>query len=218
MSNAYVYQHITKDTKEIFYIGISNANNLKRAYTNYKRSIFWKNIVDKHGYNVEIIYKNLTWEEACNIEINLIKQYGRRDLGLGTLVNLTDGGDGTINIIRKPVSEITKKRLSIINKGKKLSEETKLKISLIQIGKKLSQETKTKMSNSRRGVPRSALAILNITNNSSNSKKVIDIKTNIIYRSITEASRLLNIPYCKLKSDLKGRTKNKTTLKYLNYE
>jgi len=32
--------------------------------------------------------------EAFQREIELIAQYGRRDLGLGTLCNLTDGGDG----------------------------------------------------------------------------------------------------------------------------
>src|SRR4029077_11368040 len=32
--------------------------------------------------------------EAFEFEIELIAQYGRRDLGLGSLCNLTDGGEG----------------------------------------------------------------------------------------------------------------------------
>lgn len=36
-----------------------------------------------------------TYQEAKVKEIELISLYGRRDLGKGTLVNFTDGGEGT---------------------------------------------------------------------------------------------------------------------------
>jgi len=86
-----VYKHIRLDTNEVFYIGIGNP---KRPYNKNSRSDFWKRVTNKTDYKVEIIYSDLTWEEACEKEIELIEFYGRRDLGNGTLVNLTDGGEG----------------------------------------------------------------------------------------------------------------------------
>jgi len=45
------------------------------------------------------LYENLTEYSAKRLEIYLIKLIGRRDLKLGTLTNLTDGGDGCFNVI-----------------------------------------------------------------------------------------------------------------------
>jgi len=89
-----VYQHINLITKEIFYIGI--GVNMKRPYSITNRSSFWKNEFNKYGRIVEILHINLDRKEACLLECFYIAKYGRRDLGLGPLVNMTDGGDGTI--------------------------------------------------------------------------------------------------------------------------
>ena len=67
-----VYQHIRLDNNSIFYIGIGSV---KRPYDKRMRSKFWNSIVNKVGYKVEIIYENLTWKEACNLEKSLIKKY-----------------------------------------------------------------------------------------------------------------------------------------------
>lgn len=91
---AYVYKHIRLDTDEVFYIGIGSDDKFTRAYSKKRRSKFWKDLTKSIKYKVEIIYNNVSWEEACQKEIELIKLYGRRDLGLGTLCNLTNGGDG----------------------------------------------------------------------------------------------------------------------------
>lgn len=214
MNQTYVYQHKTKDTNEVFYIGISKSKNFRRAYTKYKRSNFWKNVVEKHDYIVEILYENLSWNDACDIEKNLIAYYGRRDLGSGLLVNLTNGGDGTIGILKKEVSLSTRKKISNSHLGKKLSEETKRKLSEVQKGKKLSEYTKNKMSQSRTGINRSEETKLKISKNNFNNKKVIDISTKIIYNSIKDASVQLNINYTTLKRYLSGKRINKTTLSY----
>jgi len=93
---AYLYIHTRLDKNEIFYVGIGKDTNGKytRAFSKKRRNSFWKYIVNKSEYKVDIIYDNVTWDEACQKEINFIKHYGRRDLKLGTLVNLTNGGDG----------------------------------------------------------------------------------------------------------------------------
>lgn len=88
-----VYRHIRRDKNKPFYIGIGDEES--RAYEKKGRTRVWKNIAKK-GYEVEILFEDLTWEEACQKEREFIALYGRRDLGLGTLVNLTDGGEGTL--------------------------------------------------------------------------------------------------------------------------
>jgi len=120
---AYVYRHIRLDKNEPFYIGIGKDNTYKRAFqsSKTKRSDFWHNIASK-GYEVEILMDNLTWEQACEKEKEFISIYGRRDLGQGTLVNLTNGGDGVIELSKESIESIRKKLT-----GLKQSEYTKNK-------------------------------------------------------------------------------------------
>lgn len=87
-----VYFHINKITNEVFYVGIGNR---KRPYSKRSRSIFWKNIVAKYGYSVEVVHENLSFDEACELEVRYINNFGRLDIGTGILVNLTNGGEGS---------------------------------------------------------------------------------------------------------------------------
>lgn len=88
----YVYLHKKKTTGEVFYVGKGSGN---RAWNKESRSEFWKKIANKHGYTVEIHSDNLQEWYAFELEKDLISYYGRRQLGLGPLVNLSDGGEGT---------------------------------------------------------------------------------------------------------------------------
>lgn len=92
-----VYQHIRPDTNTVFYVGIGN---IKRPFHLKSRNKLWNRIVKKNNgsFKVEILFENLTSAEAKRIEIDLIKKYGRKDLGTGLLVNLTDGGEGLLNL------------------------------------------------------------------------------------------------------------------------
>jgi hypothetical protein len=123
-----VYIHRRNDTGEVFYVGIGNE---KRPYKKERRTKHWKSIVNKHGYTIEILKTDLTWEEACEEEINLIKLYGRKDLGLGTLVNMTDGGEGCNGFKH---SEETKKKIS--REGSIHTEKTKEIMSINRKGQK----------------------------------------------------------------------------------
>ena len=102
-------------------------------------------------------------EIAEEKEKEFIKLYGRRDLGLGTLVNLTDGGYGKGKYIAKST---TRKKLSIAatgvpncRKGVKASPETCLRIGAAKFGNKYwvgrrhSEETKIKIGLSSKGRP-----------------------------------------------------------------
>jgi hypothetical protein len=109
---AYVYKHKRLDTGNIFYIGIGKdiKGKYKRAFSKQKRNNFWKNIISKTDYLVEIIKDDISWGEACKIEKELILLYGRRDMGLGTLCNQTDGGDGNIGW-----SDDARKKISLLS-------------------------------------------------------------------------------------------------------
>jgi hypothetical protein len=164
---AYVYQHIRLDTDEVFYIGIGSDTEGKyiRAYKKNGRNLHWNHIVNKVGYRVEILKDGISWEEAYEEEKRFIKLYGRRNLNEGNLVNLTDGGDGTMGAIvseetRLKLSELAKGRIisikqreqiSKVHKGKIISNEQKQKTREALKGKPLSEETKRKMSESNIG-------------------------------------------------------------------
>jgi len=114
---AYVYRHIRLDKNEPFYIGIGSDITYKRANEKARRNNIWKKIVAKSDYEIEILFDDITYDEAKLKEIEFINLYGRLDLGNGTLANLTDGGDGTIN-----PSQETRDKISKVNKGRKNSE------------------------------------------------------------------------------------------------
>ena len=119
---AIVYRHRRLDNNTIFYIGIGKEE--KRAYQLRSRNQYWKNIISKTKYEVEIIADNISYEDAKELEIFLISLYGRKDLDKGLLCNMTDGGDGNTNF-----SIDLKNKISNSLKGKKQSEETILKRS-----------------------------------------------------------------------------------------
>jgi hypothetical protein len=111
-NNIMVYFHVNPIKQEVFYVGMGGPH---RPHDPGKRNNWWEKIVNKYGYDVIIIHENLSWDEACKLEMKYIKQIGRRDLGLGPLVNMTDGGDGAFGQL---CSEETKTKLSNKTKNK----------------------------------------------------------------------------------------------------
>jgi hypothetical protein len=167
---AVVYQHRRLDTNEVFYIGIGKER--QRAYIKANRSVRWKNIVNKVGYDVDVLVDGCSWEDACNMEIGIIESYGRLDLGTGLLINLTSGGDGNIGVIR---TEEQRKQISERQRGKKLSPEHIQKLKDAQkkfydgltkeerikkcatygmLGKRQTEEHKSKIGKANKGRPR----------------------------------------------------------------
>lgn len=145
---AYVYRHIRLDTNQVFYIGIGNDSKYKRSFSKHNRNKHWHNIVNKTAIEIDILFDDIDYDEAKNKEIEFILLYGRRDFGLGTLVNMTNGGEGCLGII---VTDDVKSRISQNNKGRKVSQETRDKISLARKGFKHSDETKKKIGEFKKG-------------------------------------------------------------------
>lgn len=83
----YVYAHSNKK-HGVFYVGKGTG---KRLYATGNRSVFWKRITRKHGYNAEIIAEFESEDDAFRKEIETIRYYR----GIGQCVaNFSDGGDG----------------------------------------------------------------------------------------------------------------------------
>lgn len=118
-----LYFHFTKNTHQVFYVGIGTEYRPKRFS---RRNKMWEGIVEKHGFYSQIIFKELTWDKACELEIKYIKMIGRRSLKQGPLANLTDGGEGTPgctwNLGSKRTQE-QKKKISDSLRGRKIDPE-----------------------------------------------------------------------------------------------
>lgn len=123
-----VYRHRRLDTYDVFYIGI--AKSKRRPYSNFSRNPFWKNVVAKSEYQVEIIASPETWEDCCELEQLLISEYGRADLGTGNLVNLTNGGEG---IVGRIISEKERQRMKTAFKAGSIQKNLKLKLGWLEL-------------------------------------------------------------------------------------
>ena len=93
MKDFYVYLHRKASTGEVFYVGKGCG---RRAWST-NRGGLWRRVVAKHGFRVEFVQTGLLEWAAQEMEVGLIALYGRRDLGHGCLINMTDGGDGWSN-------------------------------------------------------------------------------------------------------------------------
>ena len=137
---AYLYRHIRLDKNVPFYIGIGKSDSdFNRAYSHKNRNVYWNNIVNYTKYRVEIMLDDITWEQACEKEIEFIDLY-KKNTENGTLCNISDGGDG--GFLSKEINEKRKRTLT----GHIVSQETRNKIGLKSKGRKASNQTKSKMS------------------------------------------------------------------------
>jgi hypothetical protein len=160
-----VYRHKRNDTNEVFYIGMGND---KRPYNIYGRNKHWNNIVKKHGYTIEILATDLNKEDACELEMFLIQEYG-----ISNLSNQTGGGEGQFN----PSKEVRYK-IGSANRGKKMTKEKKKNQSIAQKGKKHTKESKDKISL-----------------NHKRSRAVVDLQTGLFFNSLSDACSSLNVNY-----------------------
>lgn len=163
----YVYVHRRLTDNKPFYVGKGKGN---RAFTSNGRNDYWKNTKDKHGFSVEIVFENLTEDEAFQCEKDTITEF--RYFGY-PLTNLTDGGEGVSGI--KQSAETIRKRV-LKNTGKKRTEETKLLLSNSLKGKIVSEETRKKISEASRGRIRDASAVEKTAKSNTGKKRSTETK------------------------------------------
>lgn len=129
----FIYDDLIFDY-EPFYIGKGTNNRDYHSAFDRHNSFKRNKIKSLKKKNIEIlsikVFDNLNEQESFNIETSIIKKIGRRDLKLGPLTNLTDGGDGRTNII---VSDETKRKISETNKSQNLhNKHTELTKKLLK--------------------------------------------------------------------------------------
>ncbi len=107
--------------------------------------------IEEPDKNRIIIQEHPSEVDAFQAEIFLIVYYGRKDLGKGCLRNLTDGGEGVVNVseetrskMRKPKSEAAKLHMrkpktetARANMCASKTKELRLKVSNAMLGNKI---------------------------------------------------------------------------------
>lgn len=126
---------------QTFYVGKGQGRRARRPTAG--RNKIFKHVVEKinrSGGEPRIVmwHTGLREKDAFCLEVAYIKLFGRRDIGTGVLVNLSDGGEGNGGI---PTSEETRAKLSAAVLGRRHTAETIAKMSIAQKGRKRSPET-----------------------------------------------------------------------------
>lgn len=124
----YIYIHKRKSNNSIFYVGLGNK---RRAWDFINRSEYWKRIANKHDVIVEIIYDNLSIEDAYSLEKETIVKYN-------PVANFTAGGNGGNTLIKKTEQEILaiRKKQSDALKGRKLGQYSEQRCKNISLSRK----------------------------------------------------------------------------------
>jgi len=130
----YCYKDPSRSNERI-YIGKGKGKRFKQHLSRKDKHPFTQRLQKMASENVEPIIeflcRDVDEEFSLFVEQEAISLYGRKDLKKGSLLNLTDGGEGT--------------------SGRVQSEESKKKRSVARLGRTMSEESRKKLSNSRKG-------------------------------------------------------------------
>lgn len=189
----YVYGHYLP-SGELKYVG---KGQKYRAWDFTHRSNVWKNYAKKHGFSVKLLAEDVPEAEAFELETFVIDFFGRRDKKTGSLINLTDGGDGASGAVR---TQETKEKIRQAKlayhplrgkhlpkewaekcgvKGRGVSQSAREKISLANKGKRRTQEQKDRLSKMSIGKGVGA--------ENKNAKPVINLDNGMVFGAATLA-------------------------------
>ena len=195
-----VYIHKNKINNKV-YIGITKRKPEERWGSNgngYYRNAHFYNSIQKCGWNNFehiIIADNLSYDEACNMEKELISKYDSTNQNKGYNVALGGGGSDTL-------SEETKRKISESHKGIYPSEETKRKLKAAKTGinnpmygKKLPDWHKEILRNAITGRKKTNKEIKSIIDNKGYIVFQYDLFGKFLnsYRSTGEAERMTGV-------------------------
>jgi group I intron endonuclease len=219
--------HVNK-TNGKKYIGITKEPLKRRWGLNGKQYIYdnrgrFANAIKKYGWdNFEhvVVCENLSQQQACTKEIELIAAYKTQDPEYG--YNIQAGGQlGNDGVT---FSEESKEKMRKAKLGKKLSEEHKKKIGLsgkgrkatpktpeglqqlhdANIGKTIPDEVRKKISKTLTGIKRSPETLQRRKEHRKDLVKVYCPELNMTYPSIGDAARDTLVPRANIQKCLKG--------------
>ena len=207
-----VYQHKNRINGKV-YIGITSQQPEDRWGSDgskYKSSPHFYSAIQKYGWsNFEhnILFENLTREQACAKEQELIAYYNSTNREFG--YNSTSGGESFV------LNEDAKKKKSESMLGNKnamgypCSEEKRLKISSAQKGRRLTKEHKEKLSvaATQRHVPCSEEKKEKLSGRYPHKKKVYCEELDKVFDSVQQCGKELGIPATNITKLCNGRGK-----------
>lgn len=140
---------------EPFYVGKGSNGRYKKKHGRDCTEIISEIKLSNLEHICVLLYEKISEDDAFDMEKVLIKTIGRKDLGLGPLLNKSDGGKLPFNVI---ITDEIREKLSKANKGKKFTEEHKRNLSEAKKGEKHpmygkhhTDETRQKLSELRKG-------------------------------------------------------------------
>lgn len=221
MWDFYVYAHLQKDTGIPFYIGkgkMRRGRSYERANAVRGRSQFWQSVADKHGWSVWVIASCADDTEAQRLEIRLVRELGRRNRGLGPLVNLTDGGDGHAGLVASEDLRIKRSRNGSLPRTQKWIDAIRRARKnggnggVVRKGDKLPDWWKERISSSASGAANSQYGKKGSL--SARSRRVL-ASDGTIYASVSLASAAAQIPMKTLYNKLSGHRPNDTGMRFI---
>lgn len=224
MTSFFIYLHRRPDTGEVFYVGKGSRTPKKaygRSHSGENRNPMWRRIVEKCGgrFDVEVLVDFFTEADAFTMERALIQHFGRRNQGLGSLANMTDGGEGTVGRIVQPetIERYRRATAGMMPRhplgpmlGRKHTAAARAAISAASSGEN------NPMFGQRHG-PGYRAKVAGVLNAGSQKKarRVVDTATGIEYRSARTAALALGYNPATLKHWLSGKYANKSTARYV---
>ena len=211
----YTYAYLREDGTP-YYVGKGKGG---RLFAKHKRRK--NNIIPLPPKNRIVILKKFKNEnEAFKHEKYIIYVLGRKNIGTGILINLTDGGEGVSGY---KFSEESKRKQSISHTGKKRgtpTEETKEKIRKSNLGKtpwnkglkfpnSIDKNTRKKMRESHLGKKRSKETIEKVIKSRCKKNYKIISPENVEYytNNVREFCRQNNLNGSNMYNVLNGKQK-----------
>lgn len=204
-----VYKHTSPSGK--VYIGITSVKPNRRWHNGkgYKHNSHFYHAIQKYGwesFSHEILADGLTKEEAAIAEQKYIKELNAANREFG--YNQTTVGEHGYNFSDEVIEKMCKDR-----KGKKPSDKARKNMSISRTGVPFSREHSNKISKSLSGKQNpmygrktsdSVKEKIRQTNRNINCKAVRCVETGVIYKSASEAARLLGVGWSHISRACRG--------------
>ena len=193
------------------YVGITKREPPESRWgtngNNYRESPHLYSAIQKYGwdnFDHELIHSGMTRDDACLLEKHFISFYKTQNRDYG--YNVFEGGTAP-SVPEEVRQKMSKSMMGNKNcLGRVTSEETKRKISGSQKGRPLTEEHRKALCKPKSVTyPCSEERRQRIIAAKKDKKSVICIETGVIYPSIHECARQMNIPATSICAVLNGR-------------